>query len=676
MEPPVDQLTLLAQSQDNLALGMKADDLADIGMMCVDDYERDKADRSDWETTAREALEAAAQTFPSTLKDTPWHGAANVKWPLLTEAVLQFNARMYPAVIKGDEAVMCKVIGKDAGRPTMAPNPQAGGKPMPVPMMGEDGKPVMGPDGKLQPMWDVQPGAKLKRAERVASYLNTVLFYREHDWESDTDMLLMQLPATGCVFRKRWMVEGMSKSAIVSALKIYVPVGAKSVNTTPRLTEEIHDVYPHEYSEGVRSGRYIEVEDLWGATEKAESTPRMFLEQHRLYDMDEDGFDEPYIVTLDHQTRKVLRIEANFGPDDIKYSAGGKVLSIERGKFYVKYGLFPHPEGKFYDLGLGHLLKQLGAVVDSTINQLLDAGTAQTAGGGFIGSGVRLQTRGGRSVVRFAPGEYKTVDVPGDQLRNAIVERTLPNVSPVTFQVLDMILGAAKGITGAKDVMTGEASNNGQVGTTLALIEQGLQVFNATAKRAFRSLKDEYTLLRDNFRRYATDATRQDYMTVLDDEEADFDADFASEDMDIRPVSDPSSVTRMQKMAKAQFILGTMPYLQAVGGDARDALRRVYEAADVDDIDKLLPAPQPQQPDPKAEAEVAALQARGAKDAAGADKLRAETEQNVGPKGQRDMAAAAKDQIDGILKQFEAQMVKHELEKDALAMGMQFGSAA
>jgi chaperonin GroES len=169
-------------------------------------------------------------------------------------------------------------------------------------------------------------------------------------------------------------------------------------------------------------------------------------------------------------------------------------------------------------------------------------------------------------VVRFTPGEYKTVDVSGDTLKNAIVEKTLPDVSPVTFHLLELILGAAKDIAGIKDVMTGEASNQGQVGTTLALIEQGLQVFNATAKRVFRSLKNDYELLFDNIAEFGGEAAAKDYAEVLDDPEADFAKDFDRTGLDIRPVSDPSSITRMQKMAKAQFMLGL---LAADSGDRR-----------------------------------------------------------------------------------------------------------
>lgn len=652
-----DKLSRLANATGNLAPAMTEDMLTKIGVECCDDYDKDKADRKEWAKVAEKALDAAAQDGKREAKNYPWKGASNINFPLLTEAALQFNARMYPAVIKGDEAVLCKVIGQDNGKPVMAPNPQTG-KMMPIPMMGEDGQPQMDAQGMMQPMWEVQPGAKKKRAARVSEYLNTVLFYRMPDWESDTDALLMQQPIVGCVFRKHWWDQAMGepRAAMVPALRLLVPKGTKSCATAYRMTEEVPDVSYRDIDGRIREGLYHTV-DL-GADEEGRKGCRMLLEQHCYLDLDEDGFGEPYVVTLDHETRKVLRIEANYGPDDIRTNEAGEVVSIAKGQFYIKFGLFPHPKGEFYDLGLGHLLDQLGDVIDTAINQLMDAGTAQTAGGGFIGSGVRLQ--GGKSgVIRMQPGEYKTLTVTGATLRESIVERTLPNVSPVTFQVLDLIMGAAQSIAGAKDVITGDASNQGQVGTTLALIEQGLQVFNATAKRTFRSLKDEYTLLRDNIRKFGGETTAQDYAEVLDDPDADFEADFNAKDMDIRPVSDPSSVTRMQKMAKGQFIMSTIEQLVAVQGDAREALRRVYEAADIEDIDKLLPAPQPPQPDPRAEAQAQemaakaqAAQARAAKDAAGADKVKADTVVTM-LKGERD---------------------KLELERDALMTGMGMGA--
>ena len=575
--------------------------LANIGSRCVEDYTRDKSDREDWEKTAEEALEIAAQESTGGQKDYPWPNASNIRFPILATAMLQFNARAYPAVVKGDQGILCKVMGNDDGVTMIGPDGkiQMGmeieGQMLPIP----PGAPL--PEGAQPvPMFQVPPGAKMAKAARVSQYMNHVLFHKMPDWESDTDALLMQLPVVGCAFRKMWR-DGEQKSATCSALRIIVPQGARSVETTPRLTEERPDIFVNEIRDKMRSGYYRSVElNL----DKETDTGRMLLEQHRYIDLDDDGVDEPYIVTVDKETNAVLRIEPNYGPESIKRDDTGMVMCIKPNRFYIKYSFFPDPRGNFYDLGLGHLLKQGGAVIDTAINQLMDAGHAQTAGGGFIASGVRLQSRGGGGM-RYQPGVYKTVDVPGDVLRNAIVEKTLPNVSPVTFQILDLVLGAMRDLSGVKDVITGDASNNGQVGTTLALIEQGLQVFNAIYKRCYRALTMEYQLLFDNIGRYGTQADAQEYAELLDDPQANFANDFTQKGLDVRPVSDPLSVTRIQKMAKAQFLQASLPMAEIANIDAQEVMRRVYEAADIQNIDKLFRKPgPPPEPDPRIEADV------------------------------------------------------------------------
>lgn len=684
-ETPRSKLLQMAQATGDISAAYSAEKLVEIGATCCANYDRDKQDRKEWEDVAREAIAACSQEEASQIKDFPWKGSSQMKWPLLTTAVLQFNARMYPAIIKGDEAVLCKVIGQDNGMPVMAPNPMSG-QIQPVPQMTQDPQtgqptPVLDEKGEPVPQWAIEPGEKAKRARRVSEYLNTVIFYREESWEDDTDALLIQLPAAGCVFRKRWMDGGKSRSATVSALNLVVPNKSRNLETALRITEEIENVYPHEIVEKQRSGVYRDINlALPDPNKGGESNDgaRLLLEQHCRWDFDEDGLSEPYIVTLDYETRLVLRIEPNFGPDDIVWAGvpaptgqpveglapaaapEPKAAAIKPRRYYVKYGMFPHPDGKFYDIGLGHLLKRLTDTIDTTVNQMLDAGTAAAAGGGFIGAGVRLQSRGNRGVVTYEPGKYKTVDVPGDDLRRAIVERTLPQVSPVTFQVLELVLGAARDIAGAKDVITGEAPNTGQVGTTLALIEQGLQVFNAAAKRIFRMLKTEFELLFYNIGTFGGAEAKADYESTIDDPEANFEKDFQAEDLDIRPVSDPSSITRMQKMAKAQFRLNLMPQIIAVGGDGREVIRRTLEAIDEEDIEKILPPPPPPDPMQQQMAMQGAIESLR-KLSAEADKLENQ---------------ALKEQAEAALTAVEAQAAKLGLSLSAGQIGMEMGAQA
>jgi chaperonin GroES len=619
---PIQKLLSLAESRGDISNAWSEGDLNRLGQQCVEDYQRDKAEREDWEKIVLKAQESAAQEKRGE-KNYPWKGASNVQYPLLTVAALQFNARAYPAIVKGDEAISVKVVGSDKGRPQMGPQ-----GPVMQTQPGEDGQPqpVMGVDGQPQPVWLVQPGEKGKRASRVKDYLNTVLFYRMDDWEADTDALLIMLPVDGCAFRKVWYSpqDEQQHAALVSALRIIVPVGAKSCATTPRLTEEVPDTFPYQIVERQRAGIYREVVLEPGSDD--DQKPRLLIEQHRLIDLDDDGLPEPYVVTVDVNTQKVLRVEANFSSRDVKVAEDGRVLRIERGKFFIKYDFFPHPQGKFYGIGLGHLLEQMGSVIDTAINQMLDAGHAQIAGGGFIASGLRLQSNGrARGDMRYQPGVWRTVDASGGAIRDGIVDRTAPQPSPVMIQILDMMLAASRDISSIKDVITGEASNNGQVGTTLALIEQGLQVFTAIYKRVYRSLREEYALLFDNIRKFGGERAASDYAEVLDDPEADFDRDFQADDMDIRPVSDPQSVTKMQAVAKAQFI-GAVDAANPNVLDKREAVKRQLEAADIDDIDKLMPPPPPPSgPTPDVIAKANRDQAAAHKASAEATKIEQET---------------------------------------------------
>lgn len=626
------KLMLLASAEGDLSPAFSDENLAKLGADVVADYERDKGEREGWEKKVRAALDAAAQEG-QTEKTYPWDKASNVKYPMLTVASLQFNARAYPAIVKGDEAVSVKVVGKDNGRPQIGPDgqpmmavggvpvqmvPGPGGQPMAMAMTPMGPMPVP-PDAQPEPVWDRPPGFKAARAQRVRDYLNSVVFYDVEGWEEDTDQLLMQLPIVGCAFRKVCYKDGEWHINLVPALNLIAPVKARDVKSSPRLTEEIPDVFPYQIEEKIALKIYREV-DLQPQGDD-EQAPRLLLEQHRLMDLDEDGISEPYIITVDKETSQVLRIESNFSPKEA-LEAGGRVRKLST--YYVKYDFFPNPKGEFYGIGFGHLLESIGEVVNTMVNQLIDAGTAEIAGGGFIASGVRLQ--GNSSSVKFRPGEYKTVNgVTGAQLKDSIWERTFPKPSTVTFQLLDLMLGAAKDISSVKDVITGEASNNGQVGTTLALIEQGLQVFTAIYKRVYRSLKEEFTMLFEGLSRYGGEAAAEGYQRLLDDPQADFATDFALDDLDIRPVSDPSSVTKMQKMGMGQFLMSTLEPMMSVGGNGQEVMRRVYEAADVEDIEKLFPPQEVPPPDPEKMAKAEENMASAGLKAAQTEKTKAET---------------------------------------------------
>lgn len=632
-----------AQFEGDVSSLLKDETIEAIGSQVKESYERDKQSRKDWETVAVKALkDMSSSDFGK--KDYPWEGASNVHYPLLPFAVMQFNARAYPAIVKGDEAVTVKVVGSDKGQQMQAPDGQPvfqlGGVPIAMtpqgPMLATPQGFMPLPEGaQPEPAWRRRPGAKTNRANRVAEYMNTVLFYRMENWEGETDALIFQLAAIGVEFRKNWHDGEKHCSAFVPALKLIVNNDAKSLADAPQITEEIDGVYMHQIDRDMAIGKYRTVE-----LDTDDHEARTLLEQQCYFDMDDDGTDEPYIVTMDLKTATVLRIVPDYTLDSVM-TDGEAIKYINRGEYYVKYEFLPHPEGKFYNIGLAHLLDQYGEVVNTIINQMIDANHAATAGGGFIGSGLRIQGQGQSSSLRWRPGEYKTVPVSGAELRNGIYDRTFPQQSPIMFNLLELILGAAKDIASIKDVLSGDASNNGQVGTTLALIEQGLQVFTAIYKRIYRGLKDEFKLLYLNIAKYGDEVTAADYFELLDDMEANFEADFNAKDMDIRPISDPSSVTKMQKMARAQFLLGTLEQAVQTGADGKEIMRRVYEAADIDDIDKIYPEAKPDPMQMKAtelemadkEADIGEKQSKAVKNAMDAKATEIETQIKAFDKG-------------------------------------------
>lgn len=565
-----------------IAYALSESDLSSIGSDVVNDYDRDKNSRSDWEDKAKKALNRAAQEeMPA--KNFPWPNASNVSYPLLTVAALQFQARAYPAVVKSDEAVSVKVFG-------VVPE---------IDPMVEKILATPAPEGQEPPpeYQQAQQAAleheqavmnrrkKTARAKRVGDYLNYQLFYEIPEWESDTDAMLLALPIVGCAFRKTFVDPDTQKirSRYVPAMNVIVPQSATDLRTTPRVTEEMHDVYPYQIKQREFSGAYMPLGDTTKADD--DQCGRLLLEQYRMMDLDDDGLEEPYVVTVDHETAKVLRIEPGWtqrypeNPDEA-------AVRFDRFQPYTMYSFIPDPKGRFYPIGFGHLLDPITDIVNTIINQLNDSGTAQIAGGGFISGGLRLQGAGQTNVFRWRPGEYKVVNAAPGQLQASIWERTFPNPSDVAFKMLELMLGAAKDITGVSDVITGQAPSTAPVGTTMALIEQGLQSFTAIFKRYWRAAKDEYRTLYDMIGAYGSE---EDYLAVIDDPEANFEADFTPEGKDVVPVSDPTVSTKLQSIAKGQFLLTQV----GQGLNDREIRLRAFRAMDIDDPETLIPVPTP-----------------------------------------------------------------------------------
>jgi hypothetical protein len=250
------------------------------------------------------------------------------------------------------------------------------------------------------------------------------------------------------------------------------------------------------------------------------------------------------------ETRRTMRVEAGFTADDVVVDdLKDRVKRIDRYVPFPTFTFLPSPRGLFYGMGLAKLLDAITDSVDTTLNQLIDAGNAQIAGGGFIGSQVRLQGSGQGGSIWFRPGEYQTVSMAGNDIRAAIWERTVPQPSAVGFQMLELLLAAAKDIAAVKDVITGDTPATAPVGTTLALQDQALTVFSSIFKRIYRGFTEEVQLIYQCIKRYADDEMRRDYEELTG---GNLDDDFAGDGTDIMPVADPNVVTKMQQIARVQ----------------------------------------------------------------------------------------------------------------------------
>lgn len=538
----------------NIVPKLKDDLLGEIAHRTVEEYRLDDKSRDKWKTINKDAIDLAMLVAEQ--KTYPFERAANVKYPLISTAALQFNARAYPAIVPPGDLVKCKVNGKD---PT---------------------------------------GDKAARAKRVSEYTSWQHTDDMPEWEPDTDRLLIIVPIAGTCFRKRFFDPALGKqvSRLVMADRLIVNNRARSLEDAPRVTEEMH-LYPYEIQERIRDGRFAEFDygafDPQSADDDDEKQdgdtdkdgPHKFLEQHRRWDLDGDGYPEPYIVTVHEASEKVCRIVANYSLDTVRMTDDGRVAAIRKRDFYIKYGFLPSPDGSFYELGFGWLLKSSNEAINTTLNEMLDAGHLANVQGGFVSSALGLREK----EFKIKMGHWKTINYAGN-ISQAVMPITYPGPSDTLFKLLGLLVEMGKEVASIKDVLSGEVKMNMQPTTVLALIDQGLQFFTAIYKRIHRSLKAEL-VIHNRLNKEHLDA--ESYNAFFDDQEQQFDpkADFDDTDMDISPASDPSKSSKMQKLAQAEF-LQTWAKDNPVANSI-EVNRRVLEAAQIEDIDKLIQMPEP-----------------------------------------------------------------------------------
>lgn len=478
----------------------------------------------------RQANEEALQIYKP--KTFPWKGAASVKYPLITNACIDFASRIFPAVWKDGEVAQTKFYSdnKDYGA-----------------------------------------------GDRIAKYLNYYLNEKIPAWPDNLDKLTTALPINGLMLKKVYFdpeVMGV-RSDLVFPQDIFVPNEASCLKDAP--------FYFHRYTATrqsiigmIRSGVWYADEKDFPEEEQAgedvvtdavvrpedevtTSFSDVFevVEGYINWDMDSDGFAEPYIVTFVPKVAEVVRIVPRFGQQGIMRNEDGKIYKIIADDYFVEYPFMQSPDGSMYALGIGELLLSINQAVDTSINQLLDAGTLNNTGGGWISKSLRLQ----QGETTTSPGQWRSVNSFTGKLSDNILPNPKSEPSATTFELLKTLIDAGARIAGAQQISDITIPSNLSATSSMAIIENGMTGLKSVYKRFHRALTQELRLILGWITKYPD---IQEYQAVAGQGASITDFQQIGS---IIPVSDPNLITTISKATKAQQLL-EMAQQQLIPGNA------------------------------------------------------------------------------------------------------------
>lgn len=577
----IDLTTILASS--NVAEHLTPGAQFEVAMTILRHFDADLGSRMDWMNAYEHWMDMVGQR--QEMKNQPWIGAANVKYPLMTQAALSFNARALPALVPNSEPVGAGKVGVD-------------------------------PEGE-----------KAAIARIVAQHMNYQVVDEIEEWEEEFDKLLMALPVTGMEFKKTIFDPTLGRivSRHVSPLDLVINYYATDLASARKT--EIMRLNKNQILERINAGYYLEVD--WRKMEEPaagkeldaqandmerigldepsvadESTPYTVLEYHGWLDLDGDGYEEPYIVTVIEQGATLLSIVPRFDENRVQTTEDGRVIRILPYESYTKFGFIPNPDGSFYDIGFGHILYPINAVVNTTINQLLDAGTLANMQAGFLGRGINI--RGGNFA--FGPGKWITVNASGDDLRKGIVPMPVKEPSQTLFSLMSYMIDAGNKLASTTDIFTGEhPGQNTKAGVTQAVRDEGSRVFNSIYKRLRRSLRSELDLI-FGINSLVLNSGQAEFTAIGASAEA-FGVDpqmYAAGSLIIQPSADPNIAIKEQKLQKDEKVLQT---IMATGmGNSVEAIRRYFTDLEVERVDDILPPDTEPPQDPAAMAEAQQIQ--------------------------------------------------------------------
>ena len=521
-------------------------------------YEEDLESRSEWEDTYTKGLDQLGVKHEE--RSQPFEGASGVTHPLIAESVTQFQAQAYKELLPSGGPVKTQVLG-------------------------------------------LQDAEREEQASRVKNFMNYQIMEVMEEFDPDMDQLLFYLPLSGSTFKKVYFDEAKQRavSKFVPAQDLVVPYAASDLATASRVTHVLRmdandvrkmqiagfykDVELSKHEQGEDEVRQ-KIDEIQGTSKSYTDEVFTILEMH--VDLDIEGFEDmgpdgqptgiafPYIVTIDEGSGQVLAIRRNFEEG---------VGLAKKTQYFVHYKFMPGLG--FYGFGLIHMIGGLGRAATSILRQLIDAGTLANLPAGFKARGVRVRN----DDEPLQPGEWRDIDAPGGNIRDAIQPLPYKEPSATLAQLLGALIEGGRRFVSLADQQTGDGNTAAPVGTTVAMLERGMKVMSAIHKRLHYSQRQEFRVLARIFRdnlppEYPYDVQGGNRMIKAQD----FD-----DRVDVVPVSDPNIFSMAQRVTLAQTQLQLAQSNPQVH-NLHAAYRRMYQALEVQNIDEILPPPPKPQP--------------------------------------------------------------------------------
>jgi len=549
-----EEVTIIAEGEvepqpmitDNLVDQLDDDTLDEIASELIDAFEADVRSRKDYEDTIKKGMELLGLKIEDTTK--PFPGACSAHHPMMIEGAVQFQSQAIKELFPSGGPVKAQIVGERT----------------------ED---------------------SVRQSNRIKEFMNYQLTETMEEYFDDFDQMLFYLPIVGSCFKKIYYDESLKRpvSKFIPITDFVISYNTTDLRTSGRYTHIIR-MTQNELRKKIANGFYAEMDtdmnpeedDSNDITQKIQDiegiTPSKnyqkdgrftILEMH--VDLDVPGYEKdfacPYIVSICKETQQVLSIRENFQEDDPDFK---RIQHFVHYKFLPGFG--------FYGLGYVHLLGNLQKSVTTILRSLVDAGQFSNLPGGFKARGMRVE---GEQPVGF--GEFRDVEGYGEDIRKSIVPLPFKEPSQTLFALLGSMTQEGRRLAAITDLQVGDMNSNAPVGTTIALLEQGIKVMSSIHKRLHKAQREEFKVIA---------RINQDFMPdyypyrIAGDNRFIFKKDFDS-NVDILPVSDPNIFSTAQRVLLAQTQLQAAAAAPQIH-DMKEAYKRLYEALDVKNVDEIL----------------------------------------------------------------------------------------